>query len=125
MYYLDMETTYKIFLVLHFIGLAGLLGGLLSQISAKPKKLQAFVLHSAWLMIIAGTAMVGLNQSMHSDDSTVELINQTTVGIKSLVIAVILTLGYKNFKKPELSTKIWGTMTGLAVLNILLAVFGI
>ena len=120
-----METTYKIFLVLHFIGLAGLLGGLLSQISAKPKKVQAIVLHSAWLMIIAGTAMVGINQSMHSNDATVELVNQTTVGIKSLVIAVILGLGYKNFKKPELPTKIWGTMTGLAVLNIVLAVFGI
>ena len=83
------------------------------------------MLHSAWLMIIAGTAMVGINQSMHSNDATVELVNQTTVGIKSLVIAVILGLAYKNFKKPELSTKIWGTMTGLAVLNIVLAVFGL
>jgi chromate transport protein ChrA len=62
---------------------------------------------------------------MHSNDSTVELVNQTTVGIKSLVIAVILTLGYKNFKKPELSTKTWGIMTGLALLNIVLAVFGL
>ena len=111
--------------MLHFIGLAGLLGGLLSQISAKPKKVQPIVLHSAWLMIIAGTAMVGINQAMHSDDATVELVNQTTVGIKSLVIAVILTLGYKNFKKSELPTKTWGAMTGLAVLNIVLAVFGI
>ena len=120
-----METTYKIFLVLHFIGLAGLLGGLLSQISAKPKKVQAIVLHSAWLKIIDCTAMVGINQSMHANDSTVEIVNQTTVALKSAVIAVILILGYKNFKKPELSTKIWGTMTGLAVLNIVLAVFGI
>ena len=120
-----METTYKVFLVLHFIGLAGLLGGLLSQIYVKPKKVQPIVLHSAWLMIIAGIAMVGINQSMHSSDSTVELVNQTTVGIKSLVIAIILTLGYMNFKKSELSTKIWGAMTGLAVLNICLAVFGI
>lgn len=120
-----METTYKIFLILHFIGLAGLLGGLIAQIAAKPKIIPTFVLHSAWLMIIAGTAMVGINQSMHSNDSTVELINQTTVGIKSLVVAVILGLGYKNFKKAEVSTKIWGAMTGLATLNIVLAVFGI
>ena len=120
-----METTLKIFLVLHFVGLAGLLGGLLSQIAAKPKKLQPLVLHSAWLMIIAGTAMVGINQAMHADDATVELINQTTVALKSAVIAVILILGYKNIKKAVLTTKIWGTMTGLAVLNICLAVFGI
>lgn len=119
-----METTYKIFLVLHFIGLAGLLGGLLTQISNKPKKLQPFVLHSAWLMIIAGIAMVGLNQAMHADDATVELLDHVTVAIKSTVIAVILTLGYMNIKKTELSTKIWAVMTGLAVVNIVAAVFG-
>jgi hypothetical protein len=76
-------------------------------------------------MIIAGTAMVGINQAMHADDATVELINQTTVALKSAVIAVILILGYMNIKKAVLTTKIWGAMTGLAVLNICLAVFGI
>ncbi len=118
-----MENIYKVFLVLHFIGLAGLLGGLLSQISAKPRKLQPFVLHSAWLMIIAGTAMVGINHAMHANDATVELVNSVTVAIKSGVIAVILTLGYMNIKKLELPSRIWGLMTGLAVLNICLAVF--
>lgn len=119
-----METTYKVFLVLHFIGLAGLLGGLLAQIPNKPKKLQPLVLHSAWLMIIAGIAMVGLNQAMHADDASVELLDHVTVAVKSTVIAVILTLGYINLKKPTLSTKIWGIMTGLAVVNIVAAVFG-
>jgi len=119
-----METTYNLFLVLHFIGLAGLLGGLLAQIPNKPKKLQPLVLHSAWLMIIAGIAMVGLNQAMHADDASVELLDHVTVAIKSTVIAVILTLGYINLKKPTLSTKIWAGMTGLAVVNIVAAVFG-
>jgi len=119
-----METTYKVFLVLHFIGLAGLLGGLLAQIPNKPKKLQPLVLHSAWLMIIAGIAMVGLNQAMHADDASVELLDHVTVAVKSTIIAVILTLGYINLKKPTLSTKFWGIMTGLAVVNIVVAVFG-
>ena len=82
--------------MLHFIGLAGLLGGLLTQISNKPKKLQPFVLHSAWLMIIAGIAMVGLNQAMHADDATVELLDHVTVSIKSTVIAVILTISCRS-----------------------------
>jgi hypothetical protein len=118
-----METTYNIFLVLHFIGLAGLLGGLLAQISNKPKKLQPLVLHSAWLMIIAGIAMVGLNQAMHADDATIELLDHVKIAIKSTVVAVILTLGYMNIKKSELSTKIWGLMTLLAVTNVVIAVF--
>lgn len=120
---LNMETTYNIFLVLHFIGLAGLLGGLLAQISNKPKKLQPLVLHSAWLMIIAGIAMVGLNQAMHADDATVELLDHVKIAIKSTVVTVILTLGYMNIKKSELSTKIWSLMTFLAVTNVVIAVF--
>ena len=118
-----METTYKIFLVLHFIGLAGLLGGLLAQIPNKPKKLQPLVLHSAWLMFIAGIAMVGLNQAMHADEATVELLDHVKIAIKSTVVLVILILGYINIKKTELSTKIWGLMTLLAVTNIVIAVF--
>jgi hypothetical protein len=118
-----METTYKIFLVLHFIGLAGLLGGLLTQIPNKPKKLQPLVLHSAWLMFIVGIAMVGLNQAMHADDATVELLDHVKIAIKSTVVAVILILGYINIKKAELNTKIWGLMTLLAVTNIVIAVF--
>jgi hypothetical protein len=118
-----METTYKIFLVLHFIGLAGLLGGLLAQIPNKPKKLQPLVLHSAWLMIIAGIAMVGINQAMHADDATVELLDHVKIAIKSTIVAVILTLGYLNIKKSELSTRVWGLMTLLAVTNVVIAVF--
>jgi hypothetical protein len=118
-----METTYKIFLVLHFIGLAGLLGGLLTQIPNKPKKLQPLVLHSAWLMIIAGTAMVGINQAMHANNATVELLDQVKIAIKSIVVAVILTLGYINIKKTEFSTKVWGLLTLLAVTNVVIAVF--
>lgn len=118
-----MDIAYKLFLTLHFIGLAGLLGGLLAQIQNKPKKLQPFVLHSAWLMIITGTAMVAINRVMHADDSTVELLNHVPVSIKSTLIAVILVLGYLNVKKAVLSTKIWGVMTVLAVANIVVAVF--
>ncbi|MGI9195479.1 MAG: hypothetical protein ACR2IO_03620 [Candidatus Nanopelagicus sp.] len=118
-----MEFTYNLFLTLHFIGLAGLLGGLLSQISVKPKKLPAFVLHSAWLMIIAGTVMIGINQMMHSSDPSVELLNQSKFVVKSLVIAIILTLGYSNLKKSQLSNKVWGLMTLLAITNIVIAVF--
>ena len=115
-----MDIAYKLFLTLHFIGLAGLLGGLLAQVPNKPKKLQPFVLHSAWLMLIAGVAMVAINRVMHADDATVELLNHVPVSIKSTLIVVILVLGYLNVKKAVLSTKIWGVMTFLAVANILL-----
>jgi len=118
-----MEFSYKLFLVLHFIGLAGLLGGLLAQIPNKPKQLQKLVMHSALLMLIAGVVMVGINQMMHADDPTVEVLDHVKIAIKSTVLIVILALGYLNIKKSELSSKVWAAMTALATLNVVIAVF--
>lgn len=118
-----MEFTYNFFLVLHFIGLAGLLGGLLAQIPNKPKQLQKLVMHSAWLMFVAGLVMVGINQMMHADDPTVELLDHVKIAIKSTVLIAILAIGYLNIKKSVLSNKVWAVMTLLATANIVIAVF--
>jgi hypothetical protein len=61
--------------------------------------------------------MVGLHNSVKPD----EPLNHTKVGIKLLVLIVILALGYKNVKKPELSKSVWLAMTGLTLLNIIIA----
>ncbi len=118
-----MEFTYNFFLVLHFIGLAGLLGGLLAQIPNKPKQLQKLVMHSAWLMFVAGLVMVGINQMMHADDPTVEVLDHVKIAIKSTVLIAILAIGYLNIKKSVLSKKMWAVMTLLATANIVIAVF--
>ena len=97
-----MQFSYNLFLVLHFIGISGLLGGLLAQIAVKPKQLPKFVLHSAWLAFIAAVVMVGINQMMNADDPNVELLDHVKIAIKSIVLIVILALGYLNIKKSEL-----------------------
>ena len=118
-----MEFLYTLFLVLQFIGLAGLLGGLLTQIPNKPKRLEKLVLHSTWLMFLAGVVMVGINQMMHADDPTVEVLDHVKVAIKSTVLIAILAIGYLNIKKSVLSNKVWAVMTLLATANIVIAVF--
>ena len=118
-----MEFTYNLFLTLHFIGLAGLLGGLLAQIPNKPKQLQKLVMHSGLLMLIAGLVMVGINQMMHADDPTVALLDHITVAIKSTVILLILAIGYLNIKKSVLSNKVWAVMSLLALFNVVIAVY--
>ena len=123
LYPLPMEFLYNLFLVLHFIGLAGLLGGLLTQIPNKPKRLEKLVLHSTWLMFLAGVVMVGINQMMHADDPTVALLDHITVAIKSTVILLILAIGYLNVKKSVLSNKVWAIMSALALFNVVIAVY--
>jgi len=118
-----MQFSYNLLLVLHFIGISGLLGGLLAQIAVKPKQLPKFVMHSGWLAFIAAIAMVGINQMMHSDDATVEVLDHIKVAVKSTVLIIILAIGYLNIKKISLSNKAWGLMTLLTILNIVIAVF--
>jgi hypothetical protein len=74
-------------------------------------------------MLIAGIAMVGINQIMHADDPTVEVLDHVKVAIKLTLFTVIITLGYLNIKKSELSSKVWGLMTALATANVVIAVF--
>ena len=118
-----MEFSYNLFLVLHFIGISGLLGGLLAQIAVKPKQLPKFVLHSAWLAFIAAIVMVGINQMMHSDDATIEVLDHVKVAVKSTILLIILAIGYLNIKKAALSNRVWGLMTLLTISNIVVAVY--
>lgn len=118
-----MEFSYNLFLVLHFIGISGLLGGLLAQIAVKPKQLPKFVMHSAWLAFIAAVVMVGINQMMHGDDSTIEVLDHVKVAVKSTILIVVLALGYLNIKKAALSNKVWGLITLLTISNIIVAVY--
>ena len=103
--------------LIHILSVIGILVLLLLQWNKKPRNLNPGVLHAGLTALIAGIVMVGLHDSVKPD----EPLNHTKVGIKFLVLVVILALGYKNVKKPELSKNVWLTMLGLTVLNIVIA----
>jgi len=103
--------------VIHLLSVVGILVLLLLQWNKNPRKLNPGVLHAGLTALIAGVVMVGLHNSVKPDEE----LNHTKVGIKLLVLVVILALGYKNVKKPELPKNVWLTMTGLTVLNIVIA----
>jgi hypothetical protein len=74
-------------------------------------------LHAGLAALIAGVVMVGLHESVKPDEE----LNHTKVGIKFVVLIVILALGYKNVKKPELPKNVWLAMIGLTIFNIVIA----
>ena len=103
--------------LIHILSVIGILTLLLLQWNKEPRKLNPGVLHAGLTALIAGAVMVGLHDSVKPD----EPLNHTKIGIKLLFLIIILTLGYKNVKKPELSKNVWLTMTGLTILNIIIA----
>jgi hypothetical protein len=104
------------FLVLHFIGLAALLGSFLVQMKP-PRSITPGYLHGSLTMLVTGIALVGLAYAQDFEP------NNTKITVKLAVLLVIFGLVLANRKKDEISTGVWGAIGGLTIVNIVLAVF--
>ncbi|MDH4354283.1 MAG: hypothetical protein OEW41_09910 [Actinomycetota bacterium] len=112
-----MELVEKSLLVLHFVGLASLLGGFLVQARSRPRQVNPAMFHGALTQLVTGLLLVGVLQGMD------EPVNNAKIGVKLLVLALILALVVANRKKDAVPDGVWGAIGGLTVLNIVLAVF--
>ena len=78
------------------------------------------------LSLIAGVGLVGVRSSLHESDPTNwPMSDHAKVGVKTLIIVVILIVGYTSRKKDKDSgnTTAWLTVGLLAFTNIVIAVF--
>ena len=103
--------------IIHLLSVLGILVLLLLETKKSPRRLNPGVLHASLTALIAGFILVVLHDSVKPEES----LNHMTVGIKFLVLLVILGVGFKNLKKPELSRNLWLTMLGLTIFNIVIA----
>jgi hypothetical protein len=113
-------------IVLHFIGLASLLGGFLVQMKAlKPgtAKIIPAMIHGAWTMLITGLLLVGLHEWTSSLDPAAGEIDNIKIAVKSIVLTVVLVLVMQNRKKETVKSSTLGLIGGLTLLNVVLAVF--
>lgn len=111
--------------VLHFIGLASLLGGFMTQMkamAASTAKIVPAMVHGAWTLLITGLALVGVAEWRISMGADFE-VDHMKIGIKSLVLIAILTLVMVFRKKDSVKAPVFGAIGLLAILNVVLAVF--
>ncbi len=115
-----MELVKDLLLVLHFIGLAGIIGGVLVQWRSRSPKIDALVLHGALTQLVTGLALVGINEALADDGEAG--VNHTKVAVKLLVLVVILVLAWVHRKRDVVPTWVWAGIGGLTVANIAIAV---
>jgi uncharacterized membrane protein len=116
-----MEFLYDALVVLHFIGLASLLGGFLVQLRSTPRVVNPAMLHGALTQLVTGVAMVGLRES-----GAVELpweLDMTKITIKLVILLVITGLVWANRKKESVPTGVWAAIGGLTIAEVVIAVF--
>ncbi|MYT33236.1 MULTISPECIES: hypothetical protein [unclassified Streptomyces] len=114
-----MDVVINVFVALHIIGIASLLGGFLTQMKAMGAGTARFVpamLHGALTMLVTGIVLVGLNQMQGNS------LNNIKIGIKMAVLVVILALVYVKRDEEKLPKPVFGAVGGLTTLNIFLAV---
>ncbi|MEU4009626.1 hypothetical protein [Streptomyces pseudogriseolus] len=114
-----MDVLIHIFVGLHIIGIASLLGGFLTQMKAMGAGAARFVpamLHGALTMLITGVALVGLNQAQ---DYSVDNIK---IGVKLALLIVILGLVYVKRDEEKVDKGVFGLVGLLTMANIFIAV---
>lgn len=114
-----MEIVYKLVVLLHFIGMAGVVGGFLAN--AKAPKIVPAMWHGALTQLVTGFALAGMASAEvgHSGD-----VNHTKIGIKCMVtlaVVICFMLGRKGDTTKGRQMAIIGS--ALAIINVAVAVF--
>jgi hypothetical protein len=114
-----------VLVVLHFLGLVALLGGVLFQIKAiraKTAEILPAMVHGAWTMFITGLLLVGAREWELMLGGGRDLDN-TKIAVKTIVALVILVIVLLKRKQKPVSGAVIGSVGALTFLNVVLAVF--
>ncbi|GGC05574.1 hypothetical protein [Cellulomonas carbonis] len=112
-----MELARNLFLVLHLLGMASIIGGFLVQTRSERKVVQPAMLHGALTALVTGLLLTGLLEMGDGD------VNHTKIGVKLVVVLVVTALAWRRRRAESISTGEWAAIGGLTILNVVLAVF--
>ncbi|WP_121258854.1 hypothetical protein [Nocardioides ferulae] len=112
-----MDTLRLILLLVHLLGFAALLGGLLTQVRLPEKVVNPMMRDGAGTAFLAGLALVGVLEAGDGE------VNHAKVGVKLAVGLVILVLVMANTRKERIPQGLWAGLLLLTVANVAVALF--
>jgi hypothetical protein len=111
-----MELLRQILLVIHILGFAALIGGLLAQAGSPERVVNGAMRDGVGTAFLAGIALVGV---LEADDQP---INYTKIAVKGLIGLVLLILVMANTRKERIPQGLWAGLLLLSVANVCVAV---
>ena len=118
-----MDIVYDIILILHFIGLASVVGGFLVQMKSTDRGVNPAMVHGALTQLVTGLLLVGLPEMGVATPYTGwEAWDHTKIAIKLILTVIITILAFVGGRKPRPRTGIWGAIGGLSIATIVIAV---
>jgi hypothetical protein len=118
-----MEFVFNLVVVLHFVGLALLLGAFLVQVKDPNKTVTRWMWDGALTQLLTGLIMVGMISSGLLGDEEKEELNHVKIGVKLVIVIVIAILAFIGKKKPAPQVALWATIGLLTLANVVIAVF--
>ncbi len=113
-----MDFIYNLVVILHFIGLASLVGGFIVQMSSPDKGVNAAMFHGALIQLVTGLIMVGMVEGGAIEDE----LNMTKISVKLAIVLVVTVLAFIGRKKTPPQVALWGAIGALSIANIFIAV---
>ncbi len=118
-----MQIFYTILVVLHFVGLASLLGGFMTQIKATGQGkgvIAPAMFHGALTQLVTGVLIVGMRE-MFEELSSHELdMMKITVKLGVTIIVTALIIAFR--KKDVVPSSVMWAIGGLTLVNVVVAV---
>lgn len=115
-----MEIVYNLVVVMHFVGLASLLGGWLVQMGDRGgRRVNPAMVHGALTQLVTGLIIVGMREGISSLDMDV---NNAKIGVKLGVTLVVVALAWLNRRRPTVANGLYFTIGGLTLANVIVAV---
>jgi heme A synthase len=112
-----MEILRQVLLVIHILGFAALIGGLIVQAGSPERVVNEAMRDGVGTAFLAGIALVGVLQA---DDVEV---NNTKIAVKGLIGLLLLILVMANARKERIPQGLWAGLLLLSVANVCVAVF--
>jgi hypothetical protein len=113
-----LEIIIRVTLVLHLLGFATILGGVLAQTKnfKTGAPVSPGIMHGSWLSLITGLALTGLVYANGEE------VNNLALSIKGLVITAIFFIAYTFAKKETAPKWVVPTIGLLTIVNLSVAV---
>jgi heme A synthase len=111
-----MELLRQILLVIHILGFAALIGGLIVQAGSPERVVNAAMRDGVGTAFLAGIALVGV---LEADDQDVD---HAKIAVKGLIGLVLLILIMANARKERIPNGLWAGLLFLSVANVCVAV---
>jgi len=116
-----IELATRITLTLHFIGMASLLGGFLTQMKSMKTggTITPAIFHGAWTLLITGFGLTGLVYAQKAETGEIPI--GWVLGVKFAIVVAIFVLAYANNNKAKIATWVLPSIGLLSVAAIAIA----